>query len=116
MLFGTMSRTEAAFRATIESDLGPVLRGEAEHGQCRTGRQDPESMVSVVSYIQGNLRVKAATVGRNLGSREFDLALANKLGEQFAFAEKFKAWPRPTSTPSASPTTRTSTTPCPSST
>jgi heat shock protein 4 len=72
--------------------------------------------VSVVSYIQGNLRVKAATVGRNLGSRDFDLALANKLGEQFAFAEKFKAWPRPTSTPSASPTTRTSTTPCPSST
>jgi molecular chaperone DnaK (HSP70) len=71
---------------------------------------------SVVSYIQGNLRVKAATVGRNLGSREFDLALANKLGEQFAFAERFKAWPRPTSTPSASPTTRTSTTPCPSST
>jgi molecular chaperone DnaK (HSP70) len=71
---------------------------------------------SIVSYIQGNLRVKAATVGRNLGSREFDLALANKLGEQFAFAEKVKAWPRPTSTPSASPTTRTSTTPCPSST
>ena len=44
--------------------------------------------VSIVSHIQGNLRVQAATFGRNLGSRDFDLALANKFDEQFA--EKFK--------------------------
>ena len=55
--------------------------------------------------------MKAATVGRNLGSRDFDLALANKRGEQFA--ESVQAWRRPTSTPSASPTTRTSTPTCP---
>ena len=38
--------------------------------------------VSIVSHIQGNLRVQAATFGRNLGSRDSDLALANKFDER----------------------------------